>query len=841
MTVHPQIRSGGFQLRVSMRLVICALASLAIAASQGSAPSTAVIAPIDPTTCSGIYPHTAVTNTHYEVGIGGIIKRGDVLYYMTYGPHITAGGSDKLYSLNTNTLERTTYLLYPGNTDANRYRDTKLGIDVIGAAYIDNAETIRYLPVTKPGELRGRITGTAAHLSDPNKLYYMTMEEGLYEVDFSNVKEPRIATLRQDGNYGGSKNLPGVHGKGLCTAQGHLFFTNNGQGEGFGGGLLEWDGTGDPELQSSWTLVDTAAQYTEVTTRRGPQDMDPGSTDAVWATGWDEASMFINMRDATSAQWTKFRLPISSYTHGHPSGWYTEWPRIRDVGLEGGHLMSHHGMMYLLPEEFSTDKYGGLTPLATHLKMIVDFVEDGDRIVFAANDASKFDNDLVAKANSNIMFLNKTDLPNYGGTPSGFGGVWVNDSVSAGIPSDAFLISGFADRVLHLAHSDVGPIEFTIEIDPNSTGSWTTHKTISVAGSEGGTGYGYYVLPYDLRAQWLRIVPDSNTTATAYMHFSNEYLAVDDQLTASLSKPGAPVARSQGVIRSQDGSDFKLEFAADILDAAGHFVDTNYYVAQLNPTTFQLELVAIDDPNAENCLRAEAAPKQDYGVDNASVFVDSDGTRYRLPKGDATFDGPTASGWRRGVREVVTERELMNIHGTFYELPRDFPGGGIRRIRPITTHNLNIFDFASWRGMLVLSGNDVGAAKDSHYVPSKDGLTGLWFGNVDDLWKFGAPKGVGGPWKDSAVSAGVASDPYLMTGFREKTMQLSHNVPSTVVFTVEVDFLGTDQWHVYDTFSVKPGEVLTHKFDEGFQAHWVRLTADTSTTATAWFIYGAWP
>ena len=47
---------------------------------------------------------------------------------------------------------------------------------------------------------------------------------------------------------------------------------------------------------------------------------------------------------------------------------------------------------------------------------------------------------------------------------------------------------------------------------------------------------------------------------------------------------------------------------------------------------------------------------------------------------------------------------MMNIHGTFYEMPRD-DSGGLAKIRPIATHNRRIFDFASWRGMLVLSGN----------------------------------------------------------------------------------------------------------------------------------------
>ena len=72
----------------------------------------------------------------------------------------------------------------------------------------------------------------------------------------------------------------------------------------------------------------------------------------------------------------------------------------------------------------------------------------------------------------------------------------------------------------------------------------------------------------------------------------------------------------------------------------------------------------------------------------------------------------------------MTERNLMNIAGTFYELPRD-DSGGLAKIRPVCTHNRRIFDFASWRSVLVMAGNLAGAAPDGHYVPSDDGKAGL--------------------------------------------------------------------------------------------------------------------
>ncbi|WP_145248237.1 hypothetical protein [Aeoliella mucimassa] len=821
--------------------------NVSVIATPGAvANNTTVITPTSPVAYSGIYPHTAVTSTHNEVAVAALVNRNDKLWFMTYGPHITAGGTDELYSVDLSTLEHTTYHDYPGNTDANRYHSSSLGIDIVGAAYIDSSDTIRYLPATNlaAGDLVGRITGTAAHLYDPNKLYYMTMEEGLYEVDFTDLTQPAITTLRVDGNFdsiGNSiqKNLPGVHGKGLYTGQGRLFFTNNGGDSTSKGGLVEWDGQGDAEQLAAWTIVDDSAQYTEVTSRRGPVDMQADSTDTIWATGWDDESMFINTRDASTGEWTKFRMPKSSYTHGHPNGWYTEWPRIRDVGLEAGYLMSHHGMLFLVPEEFSATNPSGVKPIASHHKMIVDFVEDGDQIVLAANDASiQLGNNILPRANSNILFLDKSEIEQYGGPPKGFGGVWVNDAVAADETSDAFLISGFRDRVVHFQHHSDEAVTFTVEVDTNGTGAWQPLEQVTVEGNGDQRGsYGYYLMPKNLDAQWMRVKSDrALDSATAYLHVANPARQLNPTLTAGLSDPMVPEPRSQGVLRSMAGSDFKLEFAADQLDASGQIVGTGYYQAQLNPTTAALELVAVDSAD-EASLRSEAATTQDFEVDEASVILTDQGQRFRLPKGLDIFDSETSSGWRRGMREVVTERNLLNAHGTIYEVPKEFAGGGVRRMVPITTHNLDIFDFMSWRGMLVLSGVSAESAAEGHCVQSNDGKVALWFGNVDDLWSFGAPAGVGGPWKDTAVEANAASDPYLMAGYDQKQLELSHDAATAVEFTIEVDFLGTDEWSVYDTLTVQPGESLVHSFADGYSAHWVRISSNTSTNATAWFTY----
>jgi hypothetical protein len=186
----------------------------------------------------------------------------------------------------------------------------------------------------------------------------------------------------------------------------------------------------------------------------------------------------------------------------------------------------------------------------------------------------------------------------------------------------------------------------------------------------------------------------------------------------------------------------------------------------------------------------------------------------------------------RVCREVATERDLFNFHGTFYELPAR-NAQGFAKIRPIATHNLNIHDYGSHFGMLFMTGLN-GQAND-RVVKSADGTTALWAGVIDDLWQLGKPRGEGGVWKDSSVKAGVPSDPYLMTGYDKKSATLQSSVDAQI--TLEVDIDGTGIWIPCKTVALKAGVVVDYTFEEGFSAYWVRAISSVDTTATVMFKY----
>jgi hypothetical protein len=225
------------------------------------------------------------------------------------------------------------------------------------------------------------------------------------------------------------------------------------------------------------------------------------------------------------------------------------------------------------------------------------------------------------------------------------------------------------------------------------------------------------------------------------------------------------------------------------------------------------------------------------GWDRASailkVFTGGRWSTYRLPKGTQSQDQAWFTEWPR-IREVETERLLMDLHGVFYELPALAYEGKVWGIRPISSHLRMVPDFCSWRGLLVLAGNENSSMKDKNIVGGQP-QSGLWLGKTDDLWSFGKPAGWGGPWWESMT--GKPSDPYLMTGFDKKVLHLSHDSTYEVCFTVEVDFLGNQEWKTYAVIAVPARGYAHHEFPDGFSAHWVRVTASPQCRATAYFVY----
>ncbi|MBT3380274.1 MAG: hypothetical protein HN742_04465 [Lentisphaerae bacterium] len=228
------------------------------------------------------------------------------------------------------------------------------------------------------------------------------------------------------------------------------------------------------------------------------------------------------------------------------------------------------------------------------------------------------------------------------------------------------------------------------------------------------------------------------------------------------------------------------------------------------------------------------------GADRASailkVRVKGTWETYRLPKGTHTQDHTVTTEWPR-IREVESERWLMNASGMLYELPAMQYAGKVWGVRPVCTHLRIIGDFCSWNGLLVMAGDQTTPIWDSNaYVGQPQ--ANLWLGKTDDLWSWGKPKGWGGPWYRDAVKADEPSAPFLMTGFENKCLHLRHREESKVAFAIQVDFHGDGVWDTLCEVSVPPCGYRAHCFEPGFSAHWVRVVADRDCAeASAQFIY----
>lgn len=795
------------------------------------ANATVKAAAAGPIVISGRYPHLAMFNHQSECGIGAVVPRADRLWVITYSPHYPHGSNDGLYEITRNLqmLKRPESI---GGTCANRMIHQESGQLFIGPYAIDQNRNVRAIPFEK---MPGRHTANARHLTQPgNKLYYFTMEEGLYEVDVQTLDTKELQKDANVDDHPGPAGplLPGYHGKGAYTAQGRVVYANNGEA-GAGrvtdirqfrqdsGCLAEWDG-------EQWSVVERA-QFNEVT---GPGGLsgNPNSKAPLWATGWDHRSLIVKLLDGE--RWYTYRLPKSDYSYDGQHGWYTEWPRIRQVGPNGEFLMNMHGGWFQFPGDFRRSSPQALKPIAQHLKITGDFARWNNQIVFGCDDtAITGGNELAGQSHSNLWFTEWKHLFECG-RPAGWGGLWVRDNVGADTPSAPFLMEGYRNRQLHLAHGSTQEVNFKIELDRDGSGRWEFFATIQAPPA----AYTTHSLDDDGPGQWLRLSVDRNVeSVTAYFHYGQAGGATpaDQSMFNALAKATSPDPYSIGWIRPRGGDLGTLHLAAWNVDAKGNTAEAGYY--EIGP---DMRLRHVNDPEAHAWLKRKAAiDRTNFEVDAASaIAIDHEGNRLRLPKNDLSFDESTESGRLRALREVVTERDLLNLHGTFYCVPRP-NAGGLRRMKPVATHNRRISDFCSWRGLLVLAGCRRDAVEDGHYIRSDDGNVGLWFGDIDDLWKLGKPVGHGGPWLDAEVQANTPSDPYLLTGYTHKQLTLSHNIQRPVVFTLEIDFLADDSWHVYREFTVPAGERFIFSFPVGYNAHWARLGVNRECRATAQFEY----
>lgn len=829
-----------------------------------------------PPSFGGRFPHLAVSNSSGECGIGAVVPWADRLWLITYAPHARHGSDDKLYSVD-GSLHLTARPESVGGTPAARFIHDATGQLVIGPYLIDRQGNVR---AVSPKSMEGRISAAAADPRDPaGKVLLYDMEGLLYELDMRSL-EPKLVIARA---------APGWHGKGMYAGQGVVVVANNGEEDASGsidkrfkpfayaipntrasrdeaGVLAEWSPAGGDK---AWRLI-KRRQFADVT---GPGGLHgpPSPNAPLWAIGWDEKSVLLLVRSASDAAagrepWHTFRLPKACSSYDGHHGWHTEWPRIREVvpasaGQPARFLLTMHGGWYDFPATFLAEATEGIRAICSHLKITADVapwtLAGKPAIVFGCDDTAKSGflsehqnarNDLNGRSNSNLWFTTWEGLEKLG-RPAGVGYVWREEAVTAGALSDPLLLAGdYGHRVVHLAHEADAPVTFTLSAGAGN--DWKTVASVEVP----ARGYRFHALPAGVAGDWVRVSLDRDTPGvTAVFRYGTRGGAAEDP---ALFGPLAEVTSSDpwigGVVRSGTGQSLPLDVLAREVDAAGKAGTARaWQVAVGTPPVERPD----DDPMAM-FLREKAVPTSpDVSFDAASVILAEGKKVFRLPKpldaaAATAYEKPFATGWPRGLREVATERSLLNAAGTLYVLPR-VTSGGAAKILPVCSHGKRITDFCSWRGLLVLAGVKQSAAAmmpaggdGSSRLIGSTAATGhmargpaVWVGDIDELWKLPRPTGRGGPWRDTPVVAGVPSDPYLMGGYDRKSLELAHDGGGTVQISIEIDPAGDGRWFPYATLAVPPGSPTVHEFPAGFLAQWVRFTADAPCRATATLTY----
>lgn len=458
------------------------------------------VADSNPININGVFPHLAVVARHIprsETGIGALMPWADRLWFITYPSNPGSGRGTGLFSIDGN-MNLTKHPDSVVGTYANRIIHTATNQLIIGPHLIDIEGHVRTIEPLVPH----RLTATMTHLDDPeNKVYYLTMEALLFEVDLTTFDVTQLFDLADEL---GLQDVEHLHFKDGYTAHGRVVVANNTYTERdfmdqpSQGRLAEWDG-------NDWTVLETC-QFNAITGSSSPIGT------AIFALGADNASAILKV--FVNGRWDTYRLPKATHTQDH--SWTTEWPRIREVESERW-LMNCSGMFYELPAVQYGGKVWGIRPISTHLRIIGDFCSWRGLLVLAGDQTTPIGdaNPFVGQPQANLWFGKSDDLWQFG-KPKGWGGPWYKHPVRANEASDPYLMTGFEKKVLHLRHDATQSVCFTVEIDFLGTQEWFPYAEVEVKSN----GYAHHEFPAGFSAHWLRVKADHACTATAYLHYT---------------------------------------------------------------------------------------------------------------------------------------------------------------------------------------------------------------------------------------------------------------------------------------------------------------------------------
>ncbi len=451
---------------------------------------------------SGVMPHLAqvadLGPPRSEIGVGCLMPWQGKLYVLNYVSHRKQTGSGTGLRVVEPDLSMRVHEAAVDGTYANRMVHHPSSQCIIGPHLIDRNHEVR----TVAQLVDVRLAGTAPHLTDPNDLVIVLGMEGeLFELNVHTLECRQVEDL-QSALDTESEGL--VHFKDCFTNSGRLMVCSNEYMDADFRRQRSQGRLAERTLDGEWKILDHNPYV-----GFGALQTFGGTT---YALGWDQASALLMVHTKANDVWTRYRLPKASHCFDHK--WQTEWPRIRSVEHERL-LMDAHGMFYELSPHAYGNRIWGVRPISTHLWVIPDFCTWRGLMVIGSDNASAdFGGNLTtAEPQSGIWMGKLDDLWSFG-KPRGWGGPFWEEAVTARVPSDPYLMTGFDSKCLHISHDAGRNISFDVELDFQGDGKFHRYLRLET------DSYAVHSFPLGLSAHWVRIVPQGDCVASAIFHYT---------------------------------------------------------------------------------------------------------------------------------------------------------------------------------------------------------------------------------------------------------------------------------------------------------------------------------
>jgi len=221
---------------------------------------------------------------------------------------------------------------------------------------------------------------------------------------------------------------------------------------------------------------------------------------------------------------------------------------------------------------------------------------------------------------------------------------------------------------------------------------------------------------------------------------------------------------------------------------------------------------------------------------------------YRLPKASNTYDA--ATGWNtewpriRNVGDGDKPNYLMTMHGMFWHFPKTFTANNTAGIRPATSYLKVIGDFTKWNNQLVFGCDD---AAQSEFLNKREAIGGiagpgqsqsnLWFTELNRPDNNGTANAAGAVWLQEKVKANETSEPFLFSGWENKTAWLKNDGEKQVDFTLEVDKAGNNKWSTLKSVTLPAKSAQMLPFLPTETGEWIRVKSSGETNADVSFVY----